>query len=868
MRLYRQEKRLSVLSFWRLFTLRHAKKEWLQTLLLMTILGIGVGTFLSIRMANRAALEGFRLFTETIRGTSDWIVESPGEGIPIEALSEIRDVLGPLPADLYPVVESTLSKVETQPDGQRLFTQPIRLIGLDLVQIRELADDASVTDDSGFWESLRDPEHILIGSELESTWQTSLEQRLTLIFRGEPKLFTVRAILPMERRDGSPIPQNVAIIDLGALAIRSPGLMLDRIEIVIPEGPFREETSKRVKERLMTAYAGIYMVSSPAEQGLQGESMTAAFRLNLSVLSLIALLVGIYLIAQTLDATVSRRRREIATMRSLGVKPNEIYRLWLAEAFLYGIVAGIAGILVGWILSLLTIEAVTTTVRALYRDTAGSAARLTSGDVLLSFALGIGGSLLAAWLPAKDAASTPPAQFLKLGRRIPSFPLFESVGLGLMAVILGGALLLLPPWQASAHLSIPLGGYGSAFLWLTGGTLVVVRLLKGVGYALNSIWPHSASVRLAAGRLMHPTSRHQLALAGFYVAIGMAIAISFLIGSFEHTVTSWLKHRLRADIFISTVGFQGSDMDERIPAHILNSIEADPLVEAMDRFRMITIDVNGLSTGLGGMRMNLLGNKQNLLWIEAPDPQISPSPDTVLGFANENLARRAFLKTGDRLTIPTPKGDKIVLIGGIHADYARDNGLLLLDIQYLEDWFEINSYDTASVFLKKDISVLQTKERFRERYPGLAVRDNPELMKTALRIFDQTFAVTKALQLIGIFVALSGLVLSLISLLRESDRELSLQKTLGMTRHQIALSSAVEGFGIAACGLLGGLFLSTALGYVMIFVINRQSFGWTLQTAYPITSTAITSIILLSLSWLISYATGALFLRRWKPDPQ
>lgn len=863
---YRSQSRLSILSFWRIFTFRHARNEWMQTLLLTAILGLGVGTFLSIRIANRAAVEGFRLFTERVRGSSDWIMESPGGGLPVSELSRIRRTLGSLPADIYPVVEATLQKWPGSSGEALASPQPVRLLGLDLVQIRELAESSTAADDGEFWDSLDDPEHLLIGPELKTLWKTQIDESLSLVLRGEVTSFTVRAILPEERRDGTPIPKNVAIVDLGALQRRLPGLTLDRVEIVIPDGAFREETIRAVKERLIAAYGGIYRLSSPSDQSLQGASMTAAFRLNLTVLSLIALLVGIYLIAQTLDATVSRRRKEIATLRSLGVGPGEIYRLWLSEAILYGILAGFAGILVGWGLSFLTIDAVTTTVRSLYRDTLDSAASLTWEDILLSFFLGISGSLLAAWLPAKDAASTPPAQFLRLGKRIPPFPLFNHTWLGLLAVVSGGALLSLPPLRATPHLSIPVGGYACSFLWLVGGTLLVVRLLNGAGLALTRWLPHSPVARLAAGRLIHPTSRHQLALAGFFIAIGMAGAISFLIGSFEHTVTSWLKHRLRADIFISTIGFQGADRDERIPAHILDAMEADPEIAAMDRFRQIPLDLNGLSIGLGGMRTDLLGNQQNFLWIEAPQ-SLSAPPGTVPGYANENLARRAPLKVGDTLTIPTPKGDQIIFIAAIHADYSRDNGSLIVDLRFLKDWFSIDAYDTASLFLKDGISPLAKKEQLRAAYPGLAVRDNPELMSTALNIFDQTFAVTKALQLIGILVALSGLVLSLVSLLRESEQELSLQKTLGMTRHQIALSSAIEGFGIAACGLLGGTLLSTALGGVMIFVINRQSFGWTLQTAYPLALTVLLSLLMLLLSWAISYATGALFLRKWKPQP-
>lgn len=858
--------RLSVLTFWRLFTLRHARMEWLQTLLLLLILGLGVGTFLSIRIANRAAMEGFQLFTETLRGSSDWIIESRGDGIPVEMLPRVRAILGNLPSDLYPVIEETL-EFSGQKDGPS-DRPPLRLIALDLVQIRELTDGAEWDADNEFWDILNDASHILLGTDVANYWKDSpIGRELEFIKGGELAKFTIKGILPEQQEDGRPVPANLALVDIGSLLKRFPEKQLDRIEVVIPPGIERNRFVEQAGAILKAELGDTFAVSAPQAKAVAAKGMTAAFRLNLTVLSLIALLVGIYLIAQTLDATVSRRRKEIATLRSLGMSPRSIYKLWLSEALLYGIFASIMGLFCGLVLSTLTVDAVTTTVRTLYRDTVGGAAELAKSDVVIAFLLGISGSLVAAWLPAKDAASTPPAQFLRIGNRIPPFPIFNHPWVGLAAILMGTLLLLVPPWRQSFNMLIPVGGYASAFLWLVGGTLLVVQLLKAIGVLITKLNPDSAISRLAGGRLQNPTSRHQLALAGFYVAIGMASSISFLLSSFENTVTAWLKHRLQADVFISSVGFQGSDNDERMPGHLLDAIESDPAVAQMDRFRLIETAINGNPTGLGGMRFDLIGTLQDLLWIEPPRPSAKPQPGEIVGYANENLVRRASLEVGDTVQVETPQGIRSVSIAGIHADYARDNGLLIIDLPILEDLFQTNSYDTASVFLHPNQSTLRFRNKIRQQFPGLSIRDNPELMEAALDIFDQTFAVTKALQLIGITVAISGLVLGLISLLRESDRELSLQVTLGMSRRECAKASALEGLGIAFCGVMGGIILSFALGNVMIHVINKQSFGWTLQSDYPVNATLILTTAVLILSYGISYLTGSVYLRKWKPQP-
>lgn len=856
---------LPILLFWRRFSLRHARQEWLQTLLLLLILGLGVGTFLSIRIANRAAVEGFQLFTESLKGPSDLIVESPA-GIPIGELSRIRGQLGDNPASLFPVVEQTLHPLPQDPAAADAAGRPVRLLGLDLVQLRALGTEGMGEDIAEFWEMIDDPDHLLITQAVAEEWNVSTGNSIEVVMRGQRARFTVRGILPKYRAQ-TPLPRNLAVVDLAALANRLNLSSVDRVEILIPDGVLREAHLKQAGIRLREAFGGRWIITTPADQGVDGASMTSAFRLNLTVLSLIALLVGMYLIAQTLDATVSRRRREIATLRSLGISPADIYRLWLSEAVLYGLAAAVVGLLMGTIMANLTVEAVTTTVRALYRDTVQTATGLNLTDVALAFALGIGGSLVAAWLPARDAASTPPAQFLRMGKRIPPFPIFQHPWIGAAAITTGALLLPLPAWQAGPGVAIPVAGYLTAFLWLVGGTLVTAHALKWAGALLHRLASNNAPARLAGSRLRAPTSRHQLALSGFFVAIGMAASMAFLINSFEHTVTRWLEQRLRADLFVSSVGFQGADSGQRMPGAVLDALQETDGIAALDRFRSIPAKVDGVPSSIGGADFSLLGGMQELLWIRGPLPTSSrPISADATGFANENLVNRTGARLGDLLEIPTPDGVKRVWIGGIHADYSSDGGLLLIDLPLLESWYRISEYDTASVFLDPGRDPAAIQAVLRERFPGLAIRQNGELMETALNIFNQTFAVTRALQLIGLAVAISGLVLSLLSLLRESGRELSLQKTLGMSRREIAMTTAIEGLGIALSGLLAGLVLSVALGMVLVHVINRQSFGWTLQVAYPWGDILLLSSCVVVLGFAVSYATGWLYIRKWKQE--
>ncbi|MEX0332718.1 MAG: FtsX-like permease family protein [Puniceicoccaceae bacterium] len=858
--------RISIWLFWRCFTLRHLRRDWFQTVLLLVILGLGVGTFLSIRMANRAAVDGFRLFTDSLRGTSDWIVESPGGSIPLAELPAIREAINGLPVDLYPVLETSMYPLQAKEMDSVSTPSAIKLLGLDLVQLRNIATSDDESSPEAFWEMLENPHHLLISPAIAEAMNIREGSLIEVAVSGTPTTFEVTGILP-RFRDKVPLPRNLAIADLGAILNRTGRQSVDRVEVVVPPGAMRQDLIRLTGERLASVLDERYTLNTPTDKRMDGETMTTAFRLNLTVLSLVALLVGIFLIAQTLDATVSRRRREIATLRSLGISPAEIYRLWLSEAILYGILAGLLGLIAGYALTTYTVEAVTTTVQSLYRETSLTAAKILPSDVLLSFALGIGGSLLAAWLPAKDAASTPPAQFLRMGKRIPPFPVFEHPKIGAGMLILGALLALLPPWVSSPGVTVPAAGFATAFLWLTGGTLVAAALLKAVGYLFHLLGKDHAPARLAGSRLVQPTSRHQLALAGFFVAIGMASAMAFLINSFEHTVTGWLQQRLRADIFVSSTGFQGADSGPRMDGALLDEIETMPEVRELDRFRSQEATLNGVRFSLAGSRFDLLGKGQDLLWLDKPESiDLRPATADAIGFANENFVRRTGLSKGDSFSIPTPAGEKTILVAGIHADYARDNGLLLIDLPLFEDWYRVADYETAAIFLNPGTEITSFQQNLRLTHPGLSFRQNGELMEAALFIFHQTFAVTRALQVIGLTVALAGLVLSLLSLLMESGRELSLQRTLGMTRHEIALTTALEGGGIALAGLVSGLLLSLMLGLLLIFVINRQSFGWTLQATWPWKDSLLLAGSVFALGLGIAYGTGRLYMRKWKPD--
>lgn len=855
-------------SLLRRMTWRHWMGEPGQSLLLLLLLSLGVGAYFSIRLANRAAIDGFAQFHGAIQPRSDAVLRNQNGPLHEEDLRRIRHTLDPLPAQLVPVVETTaLYAPNGKPPPPDYLAPSLRVVGLDLVQLgnagrgggdgldRLLETSWRATGESGdgLQPLLDDPRACWISPQRAATWGLSPGDDFPLLLGDRVVELHLRGTLPRTSRRGE-IPDFLVILDLPDLQklLERPDAY-DRVEIVLPEGPLRSAQRIELAERL----AALPYALEEASNDRAGAEMTAAFRLNLTILSLIALLVALYLITQALDAAVVRRRSEIATLRSLGFTTAMVRRLWLLEWIVFGLCGGVGGLLLGWAMAQMTAGAISQTVNALYFGVNQPSVVVPRvSDVFLALALGMGGSLLAGWLPLRDAASTPPAQVLASGNFTAGFGIFRRHGWGFAMLGAGGLCWFLPPLDLPGGTRFPLFGYCAAFLWLIGGTLVVGLLFPVFGKILRRGERFAASFRLARSRLAEPSGRHRLAAAGLFVALAMAAAMSILVGSFAQTMEDWVAVRFRADVYASSVGMRSASGGARIRPEVWQTIATLPEVAEIDPFLLVPIRIDGIQTFLAGSDLELLDRRQGILWIDPPS-RIDPRESV---FVNEAFCARFAVTGGDLVRLPLPNGDTIDLqIGGVFADYGNERGTLLVDRSRLAKWWQTDEVTNFSLWLREGVDPLIFTEELRRLYPALAIRENTALRAAILRIFRQTFAVTESLKYLGIIVALVGLALAQLNLLRESRREWLTLRSLGATRHTIGLATALEGVGIALVGTVGGLLLSGALGALLIFVINRQSFGWTLQYAIPAQTLGLLAGSTLLLAGFIGYGVGRRF---------
>ncbi len=862
---------------WSRFTWRHWFLAPLQSVTLIVLLALGVAVFFAVRLANRAAVASFQNFAELLTAEADGLLVAPAGSLPENILGEIRGALAGEPVQLVPVLETTATRPrrsETESIGDR---ETFQLVGVDLIALQNLALQRhldrswfgqtngqapladSVNSAPSVWARFRDPHSAYVSSSLARRDQLQVGDLFRVVVNDQLVDLQVAGVIPADP-DRPQAPPNLIVLDLPALQqLTDRQGRLDRIELILDEGPARSERWRALRAKIESVGDERWRIISPEDRQVAGQQMTQAFRLNLTILSMLALVVGLYLVFQALDGAVVRRREEIAILRSLGVRSEEIRAAWLREAAVLGLLGGVLGLALGWLGAQGAVRLIGRTVNALYYATSVDAAALNWIEASIALVLAIATSLLAGWLPARTAAATPPAQVLvRAGTTFagPTWLRRPLWGVGLL--VLGILLTGFEPARLAGGGRFTWAAYLAAILWLAGAGILAGRILEWIAHRFQTLGRHRASWRLALSQLLTPSGRHRLALAGLVAAIAMTAGMAILVSSFDTTVRGWIERTFQADLYISSDGAQSASTQNRIRPEVWRALAAHPAVAAANAIQIAEIQLPGGSTLLGGSTLSWFRDHTLTTWVEKPvdDAIFDPARSTGLCLVSEAFTARFQLNRGGTLTLPTPAGPRPLTIAGVFADYGNERGSLSIERARFAEWFGDDQASTLILALKPGENADARRAEFRTIHPGLAVYTNAYLRREALRIFHQTFAITYALELIGIVVAVAGLGFTLMSLLLERRTELTTLRALGFTHREIAAATAWESLLTAASGIAAGLLLSLALGWLLIQRVNKQTFGWTLETNHPWNQLALLAGLVLAAAGTVGWLVG------------
>jgi len=584
--------------------------------------------------------------------------------------------------------------------------------------------------------------------------------------------------------------------------------------------------------------------------------MLAGFQLNLQAMSLVSLLVGMFLIYNTIEASVVRRRSEIGILRSLGVTRREIRWLFLSEAVVLGAVGIAVGMAGGYLLARWFVGTVAETISSLY--VLLSVQQVVVSPLIWSSALllGFASVATAAWLPAHAAAARDPVETLHHGIRIE-----RAVRLS-RAWILCGVLSLFLAILLSA-LALRTGpawlGFGAAFFVLAGFAFIAPEITSRFSRAASTAIYQTIEPRLAAQNLGRTLLRNSVTIASLAAAVAMTVGVAVMVFSFRQTVADWINQTLIADLFIGPAANEIAGPTSFVPAAAIDYLEKNPAVEEVDTYRGVELPFRDQTIALAVVRGS---NRRNLRFLRGQNDEIIHrfyNEQCVL--VSESFARRFRLAEGETLKLPSPDGVESFLIAGVFYDYTSDQGTVFLsEKNFLKFWHD-DRVNSLGLYLKKGADPETVAEAFRGRFSKsgeFSIYSNRLLRTRIFEIFDQTFAVTYVLRTIAVLVAIVGIFLGLTTLVNERSRELGVMRSIGASAVQIRRlllwESGMIGLLASALGLASGLCLSL----ILTGVINRAFFGWTIQLAFPWWSLAWTPI------WIVAASIMAGWIPAWR----
>jgi putative ABC transport system permease protein len=825
-------------TVFRLLVWRHVVGDLPRTALTIGGVALGVAVYVAVATANVEILRSFEQAVLGVAGRTTLQVSSeyhiPGgfDETIIEALSHVDGVSVAAPVlDITATIIVGGGPADAPPTPTISSSSPvvIQILGVDLLAESSVRDYRVVDEDSKDpdWERYLDPDAIFLGRRLAQRHGLSVGATLDVSAEGLVRRVVVRGILEGEGPARSTL-EELAVMDIAAAQVLFGRLgRLDRIDVVTDPARSVDDVSRAVQALLPPGLA----VKRPGQRNIQIERMTRAFRLNVSLLSVVALLVGLFLVYNTVSFAALRRRREIGILRSLGLSSGGIARLFLAEVALLGVVGAVVGIGFGVVLSNGVLRTLAATVSNLY-DVVPAPFRLTwvlPGVLLQGLVIGVGVAVVGALGPIREAVSVEPTRALAPG----GYDITRDVRVARR--LTGAAVLFMLAGLAALPDSVqgvPVFGYLSLFLIMLGFVWVSPVVIRMVGPALRAILPLRAGclARLAADELDRAPVRNAVAVSALIVGLALMIGVSVMIHSFRQTVDVWLEQTVKADLIVAPPTWLRKGPDELLPESVYRSLQTVAGVVAADSYRVVRMEFRDLPIEVVARDLMVHARHSRYLFMEGESAAVlaeTVRDDQII--VSETFARQFKLWRGDRLTLPGPHGPVGFRIAGVFYDYSTDGGKVVLDRSlYARIWGD-RSATVVPLYLAPGAEPETVRRAVLDRLPGepVMIVTNGELKREVLRIFDQTFTITYALEIIAVIVALLGIANTLLAGILERQRELAVLRAIGGTPAQIGRLILWESGLLGLAGTVLGVVAGLVVAILLIEVINKQSFGWT-----------------------------------------
>jgi len=811
---------------------------------LLSIVGVALGVLASVAIgaANIQVLRSFEQAVTTVAGPATLEIAGRDLGVDESVITAVRVVEGVVSA--APVIEDAVVVAQGEQRDQAL-----QILGLDLLaEVGARGFQISRANADVALEALLAPDALYLGRQVAADLNLGVGSLVEVTVGGRLVRLRVVGLIHNEAARYS-LWDRLAIMDIAAaqLLFQSIG-RLDRIEL--------ETTPGRPLDDMIVSVRAVLpphlVVQRPAQRTKQVENMVRAFQLNLMVLSWVGLLVGMFLIYNTMAFAVAQRRREIGIYRALGMTERRVAGLFLLEAGLLGLLGGLLGGLGGVWLGRGLVSLVSRTISDLYAPVS-SGGLILSMDLLTFVAvakgvlLGTVVSMVGALGPSVEAGRTVTVRALAPGDYESTHQLRAGLfgWISLLLLVLAGLCSLMGPVGG-----LPLFGYLATVCLLGALSCLAPLCIKALGMRRSrkesETMALGGSLRLiAADQAARHPGRNAVTVSALMVGLSIMIGVAVMVRSFRDTVEVWVNETVMADLIVAPQSWlQGKQIvqaSRALPGNWRATLAAIDGIAAVDTYRDVHVEAEGQPVALVSRDLRLHALRSRYLMVHGDSTAVLlRAAETGGVLLSEVLATRLRLREGSKVAITTQAGPVAVSVEGIFFDYATDGGKMVMDRTWYQRQWQDDRVTVFPIYLAAGADAEEVRQSIMAQVveldgvtvPPLVIR-NHELRKEILDIFDRTFVLTYVLEAIAVLVAVLGIVNTLVMAVLEQRREFATLRAIGASTRQVERlvlwEAAYLGLIGAVLGVVGGLLLAL----VLIHVINKQSFGWTIQMTVP-----------------------------------
>jgi putative ABC transport system permease protein len=783
---------------------------------LLSILGValGVAMVISIDLSNSSAQRAFSLSAEALTGKATHQIQGSGDFLSDQVYRDLRLTAGY--RNSAPVIDG-YGRVQG-------LDRTFQILGVDPIAEGPFRDFSSQDGGIDLAKFITGQPTAVISDQVLEDLAKNIGDSLQVSVGGRPfDLLIAGAIATANQRSQQAL-ESVLLVDINtAQQLFDMDGQLSRIDLLIPD-----ENEEAILASLLAGLPESTRLVSSGSRTDTLSQMTRAFELNLQALSLLALLVGMFLIYNTMTFSVVQRLPLIGRLRALGVTKSEVLSMIVKEAVLIGLIGTILGITAGIGLAQFLLGLVTQSINDLYFVLSVQELTIELIPVLKAVTLGLGATLLAAFWPAREAAEAEVSTVLRrsssesrLAQRLPSLALT-----GLAVGLVGGGILLFPNGGIIA-------GYSSLLFVIIGFSLLIPALIVGLSALIRPILGALNGLigKMSVRGVVTELSRTSVAVAALVVAVAASVGVGVMVDSFRVTVVFWLESQLQADIYVQPPSAVARKADAQLQAELVRMFkETEGVASVHSVFSedvMTTFGSSNLvTTSLGAKASESYQTKeiQDGFWEQFAQEEVI--------MISEAYAYRFGIGMGDSLGIMTDKGMQSFPIQAIYFDYASDMGTITMNRSLYDRYFDNRAISGLALYADDKTEVDVLVNRLRDRAVGVQevfIRSNKGLREASIEIFDRTFTVTVVLRLLAVVVAFVGILSSLMALQLERAREHAVLRANGMTPGQL-WNYVITQTGVM--GVIAGVLsipLGLLISYVLVYVINLRSFGWALE---------------------------------------